>query len=171
MSETKHMPGRDNGTATKMTRMVAPDDAGTGEDVKLTPLRQAVLQTLVAAGRPLGAYDLLTEIETTTERRLMPPSVYRALEFLRDHGMVARIECLNAFLAMGRKESMQADAYFICDQCGSARAVECPALGGLIEHQATLIGFKIRTRIIEMKGICERCQDVHAAHPSLGTQF
>jgi len=80
VSETKHMPGRENGTATKMTRMVAPDDAGSDEDVKLTPLRQAVLQTLVAAGRPLGAYDLLTEIEASTGRRLMPPST-------RNHGI------------------------------------------------------------------------------------
>ena len=66
MSETKYMPARDNGAAAKVARMVAPDDAESGEDIKLTPLRRAVLQTLVTAGRPLGAYDLVTEIEAGT---------------------------------------------------------------------------------------------------------
>lgn len=62
-----------------------------------------------------------------------------------------------------------ADIYFICDQCGEARAVEAPALANLITHEAAAQGFQIGKRVIEIQGICDRCQHSgidHSTHLS-----
>ena len=53
--------------------------------VALTPLRRRVLEMILEANRPLGAYALLAGLKTKTGRA-MPPTVYRALAFLIEQG-------------------------------------------------------------------------------------
>ena len=65
---------------------------------KLTPIRRQVLQALLASHRPLGAYEIIDALAKSLPRPA-PITVYRALDFLRDNGLVHRIESRNAFVA------------------------------------------------------------------------
>ena len=69
---------------------------------RLTPLREEVLQLVWQTHKPLGAYALLEQLSAHaapgTRRSVAPPTVYRALEFLREQGLVHRIDSLNAFI-------------------------------------------------------------------------
>src|SRR5256714_12685491 len=65
---------------------------------RLTSIRRKVLAALLGSHKPLGAYEIIERIAAGTAR-LAPITAYRALEFLRDNGLVHRIESRNAFIA------------------------------------------------------------------------
>jgi Fe2+ or Zn2+ uptake regulation protein len=98
---------------------------------ELTPLRQMILDVLVGAGRPLGAYAIIAQLEITTGRRVLPTSMYRSLGALLECGLITRIESRNAFLAGVNTMTTPSDIYFICDRCGEARAIEATGPGNV----------------------------------------
>src|SRR5436305_1775108 len=69
-----------------------------GRAQKFTPIRRQVLQALLSSHRPLGAYEVIDEMAKSMPRPA-PITVYRALDFLMQNGLVHRIESRNAFLA------------------------------------------------------------------------
>ena len=84
--------------ASSTDRLARADAYAAEHGLALTPLRRQVYALIAAAGKPIGAYDLLAALEP--ERGRVPPTtVYRALEFLVVHGFVHRIESRNAFVA------------------------------------------------------------------------
>ncbi len=132
---------------------------------ELTPLCQMVLDVVVGAGRPLGAYGIIAQLEMTSGRRVLPASLYRSLGVLLERGLITRIETRNAFLANVQAMTTPADIYFICDQCGAVRTVKVSALANLIDNEADALGFQIGRRVIEMQGICNRCRDSRIGQP------
>ena len=54
---------------------------------RLTDLRRQVLGLILDAGGPAGAYDLLDRLRATRVGAA-PPTVYRALEFLLENGLI-----------------------------------------------------------------------------------
>ena len=67
---------------------------------RFTPIRRQVLQALLSSHRPLGAYDVI-ELLARGHARPAPITIYRALDFLIEQGLVHRIVSRNAFLACG----------------------------------------------------------------------
>ena len=65
--------------------------------VRLTPMRLRVLELVWRSHKPIGAYALLDEIKLE-HKSAAPPTVYRALDFLMEQGLVHRIQSLNAFV-------------------------------------------------------------------------
>src|ERR1700739_3668473 len=65
---------------------------------RLTPIRRKVLAALLGRHKPLGAYEIIDRLGLKGPR-LAPITAYRALEFLRENGLVHRIESRNAFVA------------------------------------------------------------------------
>ena len=85
---------------------------------RLTPQRRAVLEALIEAGGPCGAYDLIERLRARTGRAPAPIVVYRALDFLRELGLIHRLETLNALLACPhRHESAERVVFLICETC------------------------------------------------------
>src|SRR4029077_9033232 len=64
---------------------------------KFTPIRRQVLQALLSSHRTLGAYEVIDELAKSMPRPA-PITVYRALDFLMENGLVHRIESRNAYL-------------------------------------------------------------------------
>ncbi len=81
------------------------------EGTKLTPGRRRVLEILAEEGRPLGAYDLIEKIATTTGKHPAPISIYRALDFLLENGLVHRLASRNAFLACAHGHRTRAGGF------------------------------------------------------------
>jgi len=69
-----------------------------GAKERFTPLRAHVLELIIADGKAVKAYDLLDRLKPDVGSP-KPPTVYRALEFLSRHGLIHRVEALNAFIA------------------------------------------------------------------------
>lgn len=131
---------------------------------RLTTMRRRLFQVLLEAGHPLGAYDVKPLLEQAMGRRLAPPTVYRALGFLLNQGLIARIESRNAFVPRAHPADPHSCAFFVCEQCGDATEVENAALDSLIATDAASLGFHVNRTVVELEGTCMRC--LPADHPA-----
>jgi Fur family zinc uptake transcriptional regulator len=119
----------------------------------------SILQLLTQAGEPLSAYEVLHRLETAKGRKIAPPTVYRALESLIEQGMVARIESRSAYVACSHADHPHDCVFFVCDGCHGSTEIEDSGLQSLINKRAKALGFQVMHRVVELTGLCGRCQD------------
>ena len=128
---------------------------------RLTPLRRLVLELVVRSGRPVGAYELLDRIREQGHRGA-PPTVYRALEFLQQHGLVHRIAMANAFVACSHPGDDHHALILLCTCCGNAVELEQSPVSASVEASAEAVGFQVPGQPIEVAGTCALCRETCA---------
>lgn len=128
---------------------------------RLTEVRRRVLELVWNSHRPVGAYELLEQLQRDG-RSAAPPTVYRALDFLMDHGLVHRIESLNAFVGCPRPDKDHVSQFLICTNCRDVAEIADPAIGSAVSKGAAAAGFSVHRLTIEMQGLCPACSE--AAH-------
>jgi Fur family zinc uptake transcriptional regulator len=124
---------------------------------RLTKLRRRVLELLWQGHSAVKAYDLLGELDRGGGAA-KPPTVYRALDFLIAHGLVHRLESLNAYVGCPQPEAAHDGQFLICDACGTVSEFEAAAIEAAIAGQAADLGFAIGQRTVEVRGICRSCR-------------
>lgn len=129
---------------------------------RLTVVRAAVLRIIARSNRPLGAYALLVLLENEVGRKHTPPTIYRALDFLLEMGLILRVESRNAYILRDYSDRPGPPVLFLCDTCDSSVAIESPDLAELIESNAATLKFHIARPVIECSGTCDRCAEVTA---------
>ncbi|MCS5587516.1 MAG: transcriptional repressor [Porticoccaceae bacterium] len=126
--------------------------------VRMTPTREAILRLLWQSHQPLGAYQLQEQLAKVTNKRIAPPTIYRAIEFLLELGLVHRIPSLNAFFGCPFPNSEHSNIFMICDQCKSVAEVADKQINKLLETLSHKANFKLQTRTIELFGLCPNCE-------------
>src|SRR5690606_23222704 len=111
--------------------------------VRLTPLRQQVLELVWQNHKPLGAYHLMDMLAAASTRRVAPPTVYRALDFLLEQGLIHRINGLNAFIGCPSPDEKHQSHFLICRLCGVAVELDAAALTLNIQLAARNAGFSV----------------------------
>ena len=125
--------------------------------LRLTPIRANALQLIAAAGRPVKAYELLDRMKET-HGAAAPPTVYRALDFLLEHGFIHRLASINAFVGCHHPGGeAHAVPFLICDRCHSAVELEDERIVRLLEGRAREQGFSPRAQTLEVHGLCAAC--------------
>lgn len=125
---------------------------------RLTPMRRRVLEILAASHKPLGAYEIMDKVAAQGPRPA-PITIYRALDFLRENGLVHRIESRNAFVACGRNHGSDAlVAFLICDRCGAVGEAPAAAAVQSLTAAARSAGFAPNLSVIEITGTCSHCR-------------
>jgi len=124
--------------------------------LRLTPIRQRVLELVWQSHEPVKAYDVLDDLKQG-HASSAPPTVYRALDFLQEQGLVHKIESLNAYIGCGNPQESHTGQFFICRDCGSVAELDDVDISGLIQKKASRFGFKIDNEMIEIKGHCQEC--------------
>jgi Fur family zinc uptake transcriptional regulator len=130
--------------------------------VRLTSLRRRVLELVWQRHAPVGAYQLM-ELLARERGPVAPPTVYRALDFLRGQGLVHRIESLNAYIGCPSPLSGHKAYFLICRRCGNAAEFAAPELAGALERLTGAAGFSVEAERIELAGTCARCRERLAA--------
>jgi Fur family zinc uptake transcriptional regulator len=125
---------------------------------RLTVQRRQVLELVLRAGRPVGAYELLDALRRESAGAA-PPTVYRALDFLIAHGLVHRIETLHAFVGCDHPGEPHASQFLICSECGAVREVEDLAVRRSVLAAADATGFCAEHPVVEVRGRCARCAE------------
>lgn len=125
---------------------------------RLTPLRRRVLELVWSSHEPVGAYEILSRL-SEEQGRTAPPTVYRALDFLLELGLVHRIESLNAFVGCPDPTRVHNSQFLICEGCRTAVELESGALDRAITGSAADLGFAVSGRVVEVRGLCRTCQD------------
>jgi Fur family transcriptional regulator, zinc uptake regulator len=126
--------------------------------VKLTASRRRILEILAAEGRPLGAYDLIEKVAETSDKRPAPISIYRALDFLLENGLIHRLASRNAYLACGHSHGVQEPVVFlICDNCGEVVEATSEALLQDLHQLVDQAKFIPHVQVMEIAGRCHEC--------------
>lgn len=129
---------------------------------RLTDVRRRVLELVWSSHEPVGAYDILTRL--AGERgKAAPPTVYRALEFLMEMGLVHRIDSLNAFIGCHSPREAHAAQFLVCRECHHVSEIDAPAIQRAILKETRDAGFSIDSGSLEVKGLCGDCNARRAA--------
>ncbi len=124
---------------------------------RLTQLRRRVLEIVWQSHRPLGAYEILGVLGDEG-RSAAPPTVYRALEFLLEHGLVHRIASMNAFMGCARPGHAGSGQFLICRECGNAAEINDRGVDRAISRSAASQGFATQQHTVEIRGLCPACR-------------
>ncbi|MCO4878487.1 Fur family transcriptional regulator [Paraburkholderia caribensis] len=147
--------------AARLARKLARADALAAErGLALTTLRRQVYALIAQSERPIGAYDLLAALEPQ-RGRVPPTTVYRALDFLVEHGFVHRIESKNAFFACCQMGEPHQSQFLMCDSCGETVEIPGDGLAAQLAGSAPVHGFEVHHQVVELSGLCAACKHVH----------
>ena len=150
-------PGHDHGRCTADALQHA-ERICAKRSQKFTPIRRQVLEALLSNHRPLGAYEIIEEL-AKSKPRPAPITVYRALDFLMENGLVHRIESRNAFLACAHDhDETSMVAFLICDHCGSVGEIPAAPVAQSLNAAARASGFAPKLSVVEIAGTCAHCQ-------------
>ena len=123
---------------------------------RVTAPRQHVLEIISSADVPITAYDVLDKLADHLNKP-KPPTVYRALEFLSDHGFVHRIESLNAYKACEENHRHNGSQFMICTNCGRVEEIHMCHMPGSVRAEALKKNFTPDSWSLELKGLCSSC--------------
>ena len=129
---------------------------------RLTDIRRRVLELVWDSHQAVGAYTLLERLGREG-RAAAPPTVYRALDFLLAHGLIHRVERLNAFIGCPRPGHPPGGLVLLCRACGLAVEVEDAATDAALAALADRLGFVADRRTVDLEGQCPSCRDSPAA--------
>ncbi len=129
---------------------------------KLTRIREQVLTEVWDSHQPLGAYAILERLAERGECHPAPPTVYRALDFLQELGLVHRIASLNAFIGCDDPSHPHQGHFLICRHCHTTVEVNTAPLHEAIAQCATQHGFAVEAECVEVVGCCPNCQQREA---------
>ena len=125
--------------------------------LRLTPIRAHALRLIAEADRPVKAYELL-DLMKATHDAAAPPTVYRALEFLLEHGFIHKLASINAFVGCHHPGGEQhAVPFLICDNCHSAVELEDAQVVESLDARARALGFVPQAQTLEVHGLCADC--------------
>ena len=127
-----------------------------------TRLRRRVLELVWSSHGPVGAYDLLDSLRVD-HKSAAPPTVYRALEFLMDSGLIHRIESLNAYIGCGSPQHKHVGQFLICRNCSAVAELDDPGISRSVLARAGTLGFQVEQQTIEVKGLCPICAPTYEA--------
>lgn len=140
---------------------------------QLTELRRQVLRLVLTAGVPIGAYALLDRLRADRPGAA-PPTVYRALDFLLDQGLVHRVERLNAFVPCAGPEPHahcghghdHPHQFLICAGCGATAEICDESVSAAVAAAARDAGFSLLRSTIEVEGLCAACRAAERQIPA-----
>jgi Fur family zinc uptake transcriptional regulator len=136
----------------------------TARGVQLTELRRQVLRLVLAAPQPIGAYALLDRLRADRPGAA-PPTVYRALDFLQEQGLVHRVERLNAFVGCSGPATHHhcghghdhPHQFLICARCGATAEICDGRVAAAVAEAAREAGFVPHRTTVEVEGLCAAC--------------
>jgi Fur family zinc uptake transcriptional regulator len=129
---------------------------------RMTSSRLRTYELILAANAPIKAYDVIDRFHPDGAAK--PPTVYRALSFLEQMGLIHRIESLNAFVACDTHDRHSrfghTAGFLLCECCGQSEEIAIPNVPE-IEASAAKTGFKVNHITLEARGLCHACQASH----------
>lgn len=126
---------------------------------RLTPIRRKVLELLLRQeGRSLKAYELL-EAMRNIHPGSAPPTVYRALDFLVEAGLIHRLDAVNAWIACHDAGGAPHDLLVVCTHCGAVAEISDPVMSARLAERVALTGFRPTSHETEIRALCAKCQE------------
>lgn len=158
MSPLRHAAHPHAHTHAPVSFVHAVEAACAAQALKLTPMRRRVLELIAAADKPVKAYDLLDQLRPDVARAA-PTQVYRALDFLIEHGFIHKLQSINAFTSCHHPDQRHTVPFFICDRCGAAIELCDSKVASMLVAHAASLGFTAHAQTLEVHGVCAGCRE------------
>lgn len=129
---------------------------------RLTPIRRKVFELLLETGRATKAYTLLDQMRAVHPGSA-PPTVYRALDFLLEMGLIHKIESINAFSACHDVTHCRHGMLLVCQRCGAVAEVHDDAIETALAARIASTGYALAGDAVEIKGLCPACRTAEPA--------
>lgn len=149
---TSHTP-----PANVESRLDRADSLCAARGKRLTPVRRKVLELLLRHGRSLKAYELLDAIRTE-HQGAAPPTVYRALDFLVEEGLVHRLDAVNAWIACLDAGGTPHNLLAVCVHCGAVAEISDTTIGRMLGERMQQAGYCLAADEMEIRAICPACR-------------
>jgi len=129
----------------------------------LTDIRRQVLELIWRNHHPVKAYDIIEKFKPSerTQGAAKPTTIYRALEFLLEKGLIHRVESLNAFIGCSNPLHVHELILLICKKCENVQERSAERVMESIKTELQQAHFMAHSKIIEIHGVCERCIQVN----------
>lgn len=124
---------------------------------QLTPIRHKVLELIWSSHKAVKAYDLLDQIRPSNDAA-KPSTVYRALDFLLEQGLIHRVESLNAFVGCHCSNIQHDQLLLICSSCHTVEERSAKTLIETLSIELNEVGFMPQRNTIEIHGLCKNCR-------------
>lgn len=134
--------------------------------VKVTPLREAVLDLLLTSTGLIKAYDILARLQETSPTPIAPPTAYRSLDFWAQQGVLHKVPSMNGYVlclhratgAHGCGHAADEGVCFLaCTECGAVQEQVLPALWQSLQGALGDTGFVWNDPHLVLTGRCCRC--------------
>lgn len=126
------------------------------QGARLTPIRSDVLALLLQHENGLKAYDLLARIRELRSNAT-PATVYRALDFLIEQGLVHKVERINQFVACRHQSHDLPRLILVCSHCGKVSELHEPELVHTLQTCIAQAGHQMDGQEIEVASTCPDC--------------
>ena len=125
--------------------------------LRFTDLRREVLRLIWLSHVPAKAYDILENLKGK-EWSAKPPTVYRALDFLLETGLVHKLDSINAYIGRSHPREKNACYFLICTDCNEAKECSSSELYDAIESTWDNNSFRPKKITLEVLGQCNACR-------------
>lgn len=125
-------------------------------NLRFTESRRRVLELMCQYSQPVGAYTLLDDLRGDGVSAA-PPTVYRALDFLLENGLIHRLATNNTYLACAHPQKHHEGVFLVCTSCGHTQEIHTRGVMDSVRRNARAYGFKVQHAAVEVTGICSQC--------------
>lgn len=125
--------------------------------LRFTALRRKVLGLVWSSHSPAKAYDILDKLGKGSASA-KPPTVYRALDFLLENGLIHKLQSKNAYVGCAHPRQHNACYFLVCTDCGEINECCNNALPMVIEETARQHHFSPARVTLEIEGVCRDCR-------------
>lgn len=125
---------------------------------RFTDLRKQVLELVCRYSQPVGAYTLLDDLREEG-RSAAPPTIYRALDFLQQQGLVHRLASNNTYLACAHPQVHHEGLFLVCRACGHTQEIHTQGMVDTAKRHARKFDFQVEHAAVEVTGLCIQCQE------------
>ena len=125
--------------------------------VQLTPIRHKVLELISESHKAVKAYELLDRLKPL-QQAAKPATIYRALDFLIEQGLIHRVESLNAFVGCSCSGHQHEQLLLICKHCQEVEERSAKEVMSALSYEIKQAGFIVYSKAIEVHGVCATCQ-------------
>ena len=124
----------------------------------LTDLRRQVLDLVLAHDGVVKAYQILTDLQQT-RGSAAPPTVYRALEFLVEQGILHRVEALNGYVVCRHLDCAHPSVIMTCRDCGKVDEMAADEGFVALRQLCAVHGFDMDEQQLLLNGRCVQCSE------------
>jgi len=155
--DNKELQKPHNHNECRLHALKAAEKICLNKGVRLTDIRKRVLELVCTSHKAIGAYELL-DLFKEEDPKAKPVTIYRALDFLMEVGLVHKIESLNAFIGCLQADKQHKTAILVCDNCKNAYELEAGAVYDALFILSQQAQFTPKNLTLELHGLCSECR-------------